>query len=233
MTLRATRLSTAILLSIVTGCSSNKNSDATLGAQNQGLGQTAQGDQKFEKAKAPDINADTQFAAGQLAEAQGNPTGALERYEAALKENPQHEKSVYRSAIVYTQLKEYPKSVDQWEKYIKLTHGQAEGYSNLALTYELAGNLAAAETSYKRGLSKDPSSEACRVNYGLMLARSGRVLEGREQLGRALKPEEVAYNLGSVFEGQGNKSEARAQYQEALRIKPDMDDAKQRLAAIN
>ena len=233
MNIRATTLSTAVLLAIATGCSSNKNSNANLGTQNQGLGQAAGEDQKFEKTKTPDINADTQFAAGQLAETQGNPVGALERYEAALKENPKHEKSIFRSAIVYTQLKEYDKAVDRWEKYIKLTHGQAQGYSNLALTYELAGNLAAAETSYKRGLSKEPASEGCRVNYGLMLARAGRVSEAREQLGRALKPEEVAYNLGSVFEGQGNKTDARAQYQEALRIKPDMTDAKTRLAALN
>ena len=45
------------------------------------------------------------------------------------------------------------------------------------------------------------------------------------QLQAALSPAEVHYNLGSVYEQQGKIEQARAEYQEAIKLDPKLIDA--------
>ncbi|CAN5589402.1 hypothetical protein BH09PLA1_BH09PLA1_21600 [soil metagenome] len=187
----------------------------------------------FDQPGDPAFTADTRFAAGQLAEAQNVPAGAIEQYREALKVNPKHQPSLYRLAVVLTQQKAYPQAVDTWKKYIAATGNSASGYSNLAFCYELWGKTAEAEREYQAGIGRDPKSEPCRVNYGLMLARTGRVEEGRTQLEAVLKPAQAAYNIGSVLEQLGRKDLAREEYSKALKLEPGFQQAQARLAALN
>jgi Tfp pilus assembly protein PilF len=115
---------------------------------------------------------------------------------------------------------------------VKATDGSAGAYSNLGFCHELAGNPAEAEAAYKKGIAKDPKNEPCRVNYGLMLARAGRTSDAVAQLQAVLKPEEVAYNVASVYEQQGKRELAREQYRKALAIDPEFKDAKARLSKL-
>ena len=62
-----------------------------------------------------------------------------------------------------------------------------------------------------------------------MLVRRGRVGEGKLQLGAVLKPAEVHYNLGSLYQAQGRKEQAKAEYREALQLDPQFTDASTRL----
>jgi len=56
--------------------------------------------------------------------------------------------------------------------------------------------------------------------------------EGKLQLGAVLKPAEVHYNLGSVYESQGKKAQAKAEYRQALELDPQFTDATTRLAEL-
>src|SRR5438477_432624 len=87
--------------------------------------------------KDPPINADTHYAAGQLAEAHNATPQAALQYEQALRRNPHHLGAMYRLAVTYAQLQEYPKAVAMWERYIGETHGSATSYSNLGFCQEL------------------------------------------------------------------------------------------------
>lgn len=225
-------LATATLVAI-SGCRSNKKDDVSY---RTAPGQGAAGlpeDAKFEQAKDPTITADTQFAAGQLAESQGDFNTALLRYDQALKEDPKHLSALYRSAAVYTTLKQYPAAIGRWYRYVEASDGSATSYNNLALTYELAGKAKEAEVNFKRGIEKYPQDEVLRVNFGLMLARLGRVDDAQAELKHVLDPAKVAYNLAAVYEEMGNMSEARKHYREALSINPQLIDAQSRLAALD
>ena len=125
---------------------------------------------KFETSEDPPFNADTRFAAGQLAESQNNPTAAVDQYREALRLNPNHQPSMYRLAIIHTQAKQYSQAIEMWKQYVRATNGSATAYSNLAFCYELAQEPNEAEQAYKKGISHDPRDQPCRVNYGLMLA---------------------------------------------------------------
>ena len=83
------------------------------------------------------------------------------------------------------------------------------------------------------GIEIDPKNQPCRVNYGLMLARHGRIEEATTQLSAALSPAQVHYNLASVYEQQGKKDQAKSEYIEAIKSDPKLIDAQMRLAGLD
>lgn len=221
-----------LLLAIgLAGCKSGKTSSVQSVNSNDAASLNAQ-HSRFDEASEPPLNADTRFAAGQLAESQNLPERAIEQYEQAIRINPRHRNSLYRLGVLYAQARRYPKAIEAWNGYLKATEDDATGYSNLGYCHELAGDTAAAEDAYKRGIEKDPVSKPCRVNYGLLLARLGRLEEATAQLQAVLPPAHVHYNLASVHEQLGHKDQAKAEYQKALELDPTLRAAQARLAAI-
>ena len=94
------------------------------------------------------------------------------------------------------------------------------------------GDRTKAEQSFKKGIERDPTNAQCRGNYGLMLARTGREPQAMEQLEIVLRPAQVHYNLGSVYESQGKKAQAKAEYRQALALDPQFTDATTRLGEL-
>lgn len=189
-------------------------------------------DAKFVDAKDPAINANTRYAAGQLSESSEKPENAIAQYEEAIKIDPTHEASLYRLGVVYAQTKNFPKAIESWQRYIKVTRESAGGYANLGFCLELSGNWQQAEISYKKGIEREPKNEACRVNYGLMLARLGRTNEAFTQFSTVLPPAAAHYNVGSVYEQQKKFAQAKMEYTRALECDPTFFDAQQRLAVL-
>lgn len=188
---------------------------------------------EFDKAKNPSITAKTHFAAGQLAESQGDFDHAIQQYQKALQLNPNYSDAMFRMAVTQTTARAFPKAIETWNRYVALTNGSATAYSNLGFCEDLSGNPAAAEAAYRAGIAREPRNEPCRVNYGLMLARHGRPNEGLLQLQAVLPPAKAHYDLASVYESMGRKKEARVEYARSLELDPAFDDAKTKLAALD
>src|SRR5262249_21037937 len=161
------------------------------------------------------IQADTYFAAGQLAESEGNAPMAIKQYELALKTNPQHLRAMYSLAMVYTHTRQFPQAIIAWKKYVDHTKDVATGYSNLGFCYELSGDMQGAEDAYHKGIAADSRSQPCRVNYGLMLARQGKISDALNQLTVVLTEAQAHYNVASIFEHQGKREQAKAEYRKA------------------
>jgi tetratricopeptide (TPR) repeat protein len=223
-----------LTLLIPVGCSqsSNGNSGTITGVSNDVAGSMNSHRNPFETSEDPPLTADTHFAAGQLAETQGDFAGAVKQYKEALKVDPKHKRSLYRQAICLSQVKKFPEAVASWKKYIEATGGEANGYSNLGFCHELAGQIDEAESAYLRGIERESKNVACRTNYGLMLARLGRTAEATLQLQAVLTPAEVHYNLASVLEHQNRKEAAKAEYRKAIELDPNLVDAQTRLSAL-
>lgn len=187
---------------------------------------------RFETSEDPPLNAQTYFAAGQLAESRQDAANAIKQYRQALKQDPRHQPSLYRLGVIYTRSKQYPSAIETWQNYILATDNSAAGYSNLGYCLEQAGQYTEAEAAYKKGIIKDPQYRPCRVNYGLMLARQCRTNEATIQLQSVLTPAEVQFNLGCVYEQLGQREGARAAYRKALDCKPDFTEAAKRLKAL-
>jgi tetratricopeptide (TPR) repeat protein len=219
-------LSLAALLGVGVGCVTQPNQHPNaLGQMDPNSGPDAIKDVK--------PNARTHFAAGQLAESQGDLGNAMDQYKAALKLDPNNSEAIFRLGVIYTGLKKYPVAMDMWKRYIKATGNSAAGYSDLAFCEELAGRPEWAETDYQRGIAKDPTNEPCRINYGYMLARHHRINEAYLQFAAVLPAAQAHYNLGTVYEAEARKEEARAEYKKAADIDPEMTDAAQKLAMLS
>lgn len=226
----ATHLALVLIPGVIgVGCASKDRApDTTHDTSKMPLAKTA-----FDTEKEPPIKAETRFAAGQLAETQNNPLNAMKQYEEAIKLKPDHVQALYRLGVVEAQLKLYPKAIETWKRYIKVTHESANGYANLGFCYDLSGDAKLAEAMYQKGITRDPKNQPCRVNYGLMLARQDRMTDAVTNLRAVLTPAEVSYNIGSIHEARGRKEQAKAEYQKALELDPSFDDAKERLAALD
>jgi Flp pilus assembly protein TadD len=70
------------------------------------------------------------------------------------------------------------------------------------------------------------------VNYGLMLARDNRINEAIVQLQMVLTPAEMHYDLGSIYEHEGRKEQARVEFRKALDADPTLADAEVRLSSL-
>ncbi len=224
----------AAAFTVAIGCNSgNKESGGVSGVNTKTAAALNASRSQFENSEDPPLNAPTHFAAGQLNESQGDVAGALKQYDESLKLDPKYAPALYRLGVLYSELKQYPKAIGAWNRYITVTNHSSVGYSNLAYCQELSGNNAAAEISYRTGIERDPKSELCHVNYGLMLARIGRIDEAKTQFATVLKPAEVHYNLASVYELQGKKDLAKAEYAEAIKTDPKFMDAQVKLAQLD
>jgi tetratricopeptide (TPR) repeat protein len=217
---------------LVSGCGSDKNGGIQ-GVNGKQAAEINASRSDFEKSEDPPLSAETHFAAGQLNETQGSLPLAVEQYEEALKINSKYPPALFRLAFIYSEMKQYPKAIDMWNRYIDATDKSAVGYSNLGFCQELSGDIEAAEHSYQAGIDRDVSNQACRVNYGLLLTRQGRIDEAKAQFGAVLKPAEAHYNIASVLQQQGKKEAARAEYQEAIKTDPNFVDAQTRLAELD
>lgn len=186
----------------------------------------------FTTAKEPPLNADTHFAAGQLAETQGNFDVAITQYQAALGIDAHHVPSLFRLGVLYVELRQFDKAIPIWQRYVDASHQSANSYGNLGFCYEAANRAAEAQAAYLKGIDKDSRNLLCRTNYGLMLARQGRVPEAMAIWQPVLSPAEIHYNLGSLDELNGRKDQARMEYQKALGLDPKFSDAKSRLAGL-
>src|SRR5690348_1668506 len=65
----------------------------------------------FERAEDPPIRAETYFAAGQLAESNGDLAAAAWQYGEAIRLDPKHKRALYRQGICLSQLKKFPEAV--------------------------------------------------------------------------------------------------------------------------
>jgi tetratricopeptide (TPR) repeat protein len=186
----------------------------------------------FDRGKEPALNPQTRFAAGQVAETQGHLDCAVVQYDQALRLDPKHVASLYRMGVVYTKMRKYEDAVAMWERYIAATGNHASGYSNLGFCYEMAADVDNAEAAYKKGIALDDKNVACRVNYGLMLARQNRQDEAQEQLATVLSPSEVSFNMASVYEQQGAIARAKEELEKAIAANPNMKEAQEKLATL-
>jgi tetratricopeptide (TPR) repeat protein len=209
-------------------CSSH---NAATQAQNQKLSPVDEA--SLPVAKDPPLKANTRFAAGQVAESQGNFDAAISEYNKALDIDPKHLPSLYRLGVIYAQFKKYDQSIAIWKHYIAISNDAPEGYGNLGYCYELDTQPELAEATYKLGLEKDPKNANCRTNYGLMLARKGKIQEAVRLWDPVLSDAEIHYDLAGIYALDGRKQEAKAEYKKALASDPTLIDARARLSELD
>ncbi len=186
----------------------------------------------FDTPGDPPLTAKTRVAAGMMAESQGDPNRAASQYREALKLEPANHEALYRLAEVLTKQKQFPDAIATWQRYLQATNNSPDGYCDLAICYELSGQLDKSVATFHAGIAANPTDTTCRVQYGLMLARQGHFEEANAQLTPLLKPADISYHFGFICQTQGKLDQAKAYYIKALQQDPNMAEAKAQLAVL-
>jgi tetratricopeptide (TPR) repeat protein len=97
-------------------------------------------------------------------------------------ENRSIEKTVredFDAALALLRNKKYIDAIKLLQKVIQKTHNSAP-YINIALAYEMTGEMGLAEDNLKRALEINPNHPATMNEYALLYRRSGRFAEARK-----------------------------------------------------
>ncbi len=233
-TLRTTTLRLAMAagaaISLAGGCAHDPGADrqARVDRQQAIANEAAKAPLKPE----PPATAKTHFAAGQVAEGQADLDRAIDQYKQAVAIDPTYQPALFRLGMAQAAGRQYDAAILTWRQYVTATGGSAAAYADLGFCLDLAGRGPQADAAFKAGVAADPRNAPCRTNYGLMLARAGKLDAATVQLAAVLTPAEVQYDLASVLENQGRRDEAKARFAKALQLDPNMADAKARLTNL-
>jgi tetratricopeptide (TPR) repeat protein len=139
--------------------------------------------------------------------------------------------------------KNFTVAEQSYEKAIAAAPDSAGAYFALGQLYQRQEKWTEALAAFDRRLARAPHDTSALFQIGRNAALSGLALErGEQSLKRWLAAPPKAtrtstmagahHRLGQIYEKQGRRDAARAEYEEAVRINPRNEDAKKSLGAL-
>ncbi|HEY1686767.1 MAG TPA: DNA-directed RNA polymerase subunit alpha C-terminal domain-containing protein [Tepidisphaeraceae bacterium] len=107
--------------------------------------------------------AEEYFKKGQEAEQQGNHEKAVEFYERALNENPDHEMTAFRLAILYDRQADDAKAIELYERLSTSPPVHVNVLINLAVLYEDNNHYDEAHRCLEAILRNDPNNQRAKL----------------------------------------------------------------------
>ncbi len=107
--------------------------------------------------------AEEYFRRGQEAEKEGNHEKAVESYERALNENPDHEFAVFRLAVLYDRRAEDAKAIELYERICTSPPVHLNALMNLAILYEDNNHYDEAHRCLEAVLRTSPNHQRARL----------------------------------------------------------------------
>lgn len=193
-------------------------------------------------AKAPESAGAHNNLGNALAE-RGDAAGAAAQFERALSLAPDYADAHGNLANLLLAEDRNAQAFDHYRAALRFRPeepawraGAAVAACRLANACAERGRDAEAAELYRAALQARPEYPDASVNYGLVLARLGRLSDAIAQLQAALRVEPLAADvhndLGGLLAEAGRFAEARAQFEEALRLNPDYAEARDNLERV-
>lgn len=184
----------------------------------------------------PKVTADVHYMSGQLhesripaandgkaasqAEVTRLQVAALNQYAAALKLEPDHAPSLYRSAVLLSGMKRHEQALAMWERYVAAVGRTPDSLVNLGIASEFAGQPQKAEAAYREATRLDKAHKSAHVNLGILLAKQGQLQPAQATLSSVLEPAAVHWHMGVALLAAGREREADQQFRAAAALDP-------------
>lgn len=178
------------------------------------------------------ISATTYFAHGHLLERSGNLEGAIEQYHKALDAQPDFLTARNRLGITLNALGRHAEATAEFRRALAINPGQAHLHNNLAFSLYAQGEANEAEAAARRALELKPDFARARMNLGLILAKQGRYDQALGEFRQGVGEADAYYNLALVQSEAGRFTDAVRSLDQALRIDPGNELARQHLHQI-
>jgi Flp pilus assembly protein TadD len=137
-----------------------------------------------------------------------------------------------RMAAAYDRMGRFAQSETHYTEALKLAPGDAKVWNDVGYSYYLQNRWADAERALKTADSMDPNNPRTLTNLGLVLAAESKNQDALTALSRANGPAVGHANLGFILAAMGKDDQARAHYESALAIRPELTAAREALARI-
>jgi tetratricopeptide (TPR) repeat protein len=137
-----------------------------------------------------DHQARARFNIGVCMHKQGHLRDALAEYRAAIKlRDGQYPLAFYALGVALQDLRRYPEAREAFAQAVKSSGGKhAEALFELALESQRAGDDRAAVEHYRQAVAQSKDNiPACHNNMGVILARSGLLVEAEREFETAVK----------------------------------------------
>lgn len=159
----------------------------------------------------------------------GDPTAAVEDFEAILSEKPHHFNALVNLARAEIQLEEYEEALSNVDKAISLDTTDAAAWRVRGRVLQSWGETSDAISAYEKSIQLREDNPYAYNNLGLIYIQQGQFVEALPLLEHAVEQKtDVAFffnNLGLTYEATGDLTSAEDAFEKALQLDPDYEKA--------
>jgi len=149
------------------------------------------------------------------------------------KELGEEDREIYNNiGFSYAQQEDHDRAVEAYKKALEFDPGSALTWRNIGLAYQRLGRIDQAIEAYEKCSELDPRNQEPHLLLGGLCEEVGDLSRSIEAYQKAvqIRPDYSAYlSMGRAYEKLGRMPDARASYQEALRIDPTGREARAKL----
>jgi cellulose synthase operon protein C len=179
-------------------------------------------------------NASVRAQVGVLAAIKGDSAGATKSLTAALALDDTNLEALTALITLDLAQRNFSRAISRIESRLAQSPNDAASLVLAARTYGAAGDLKKSEESLRKAIEVDGSNFQAYGMLGRMYIRQGRLGEALREFDelskRQPRPVQALTMVGSLLEAQNKPREARARYEQALAIDPEMPVAANNLA---
>ena len=154
---------------------------------------------------------------------------ALSHYQKARDLNSQEARAFYGMGNLYTDLYCSDSAIVAYQKALELKKDYLEALTALGYAYLSKERYGDAEKRFQEALNLSPNNVGASLGMGSVFTRQGKYQEAIKRINLVIeapstenKDRAVAFiTLGMVYEGQGKRKEAIAQYEKAINLYPN------------
>jgi tetratricopeptide (TPR) repeat protein len=165
-------------------------------------------------------------------QAHGDAREAILLFERARRLDP-HQRQVSRFlASLYDQQGNDTRALAEYRNALELAPHDADLLNDFGYHYYRNQDWKQAEAYFRKALAQAPNHERAWVNLGLALGEQGRYPESFDAFSKVLGPAAAHSNLGVILASHERPAEADAEFKQALRLNPDLPQARAFLAQL-
>ena len=226
-----------LLNSILTG-----NTDKALILETMGniylkQDQVEKAKQNFQKVLAIDgKNVSALTGLGKIYFSEGNNKAALEKYKKALEFDSGNSELKLNTAEIYEILGQEEESYNYYKEVLQDVSIDLEANYNIGMMYLRSGDVDEAEKFLKKAISSDPMHSLIWIDIAGIEITRGNYSVAENYLKPVSYMDEknsyYYYYSGLINKAQGNLDAAKENFDRAIELKPDFDDANQALKRL-
>ena len=173
---------------------------------------------------------------GSLLHSMGEFQLAINAIKTSLKLDKKLFQSYYSLGIIYTDMQDHDKAVENYTKALEINDKSSEAHNNLANLFSLLNNPEA-EYHYQKTIELLPNEAYPRLNFSNYLIKHNKFSESQKHLNElvemGLESKEIYNSLGVSYKGLNDDENASKMFRKSLEIDPEFTLAQKNLDSLN